>query len=687
MPTEEFDGPAREVTAAATAALPSTDTPVLDPVKQQPDYLPVRWGVIAAITLPLIIINTGWIANSEMKTYVTEVTISSLFMGVTFILFVATLINLAVRRFAGPKAALNQPELMAVYTLLSMSSVVAGVGHFGFFLPFLANPFDPHAAHTDWRSWIYLLPSSIGPRDPAVLRSFFGGHSTFFQAKIMAAWARPLTIWGIFFLVLLWTTLCLASILRRRWEEQEHLPFPIIALPLEMTKEGAPLYANRYLWLGFAIPAFFHTLNSLHSMYPGLPTVPMNSYHDFVQDAGLKTPWSGMGTFFYMLHPAGVGFGYLINTDVSFSLWFFYLLKKIVDVVAVVLGMRTAAVGMTVDADGQFPYYSAQGWGAWILFSLATLWAARKDIGSFVERAFSEGPSQADNRCHEPMSAKLTVFGLLGGFLALCAFIWILGGSWWLPVVFIAIYILIMVTLARIRAETAVLCSELQWLSPQNMISTIVGTSNLSHADMAHMGMLSWFNSDYRAPAMPHELEGIVAQHRTRGRMSPLIAAIMIAAAVAIVAALIWDLQLYYVNGASSGNVNQWRIQMGLQQWTNVQTWIQNPKPANGNMISAVIFGAALTLVLSLFRLRFVGFPFHPAGYAINMTFANDFFWCDMLVAWAIKTLILRYGGMKLYRSSLPFFLGLILGDFVTGSIWSIFGAVFQLSLFRTFAS
>jgi hypothetical protein len=85
--------------------------------------------------------------------------------------------------------------------------------------------------------------------------------------------------------------------------------------------------------------------------------------------------------------------------------------------------------------------------------------------------------------------------------------------------------------------------------------------------------------------------------------------------------------------------------------------------------------------------MRFLGFPFHPAGYALNLTFANDFFWGDMFVAWAIKSLIIRFGGASVYKQALPFFLGLILGDFVTGAAWSIVGTALQLNLFRTFAS
>ena len=39
-----------------------------------------------------------------------------------------------------------------------------------------------------------------------------------------------------------------------------------------------------------------------------------------------------------------------------------------------------------------------------------------------------------------------------------------------------------------------------------------------------------------------------------------------------------------------------------------------------------------------------------------------------------------------MYREALPFFLGLILGDFVIGAAWSIVGTVLHVNLFRTFA-
>lgn len=652
-------------------------------VSPQEQNKPIRRLPLGIITFLLIVLNTGWIANSEMKTGVTEITISTLFIGVTFILFIITLLNLLVRRWFGPRAALNQVEMLLLYSLLSISSVVAGVGHMGFFTPFLTNVFHYASNANGYRAFWHLIPWYVGPRDPAILEGYYAGHSTFFQPQIMAAWAGPLVVWSVFFLTILWTMLCLAAIVRRRWDEEEHLPFPVIVLPLEMTREDAPLYRNKMLWLGFAVPCFFHSLNSLASIYPLVPSMPINTAKDLT--AGLPFPLSGLSPVFGGIHPAGVGFGYLISTDVLFSMWFFYLVRKALNFWGVSENWRDINPGQLGDGAHQFPYTSYQAWGAWLALGVAVIWQGRSYFSGYFRRAFRGDPEGKE--AQEPLSARVAVFGFLAGFLALCAFVWSSGGSLWLPIVFLGIYVLFMLALARMEAETAVLSPYLGWVQPQELISTTVGSVNLAHMDSVHMGMLSWFNNDYRAAAMPHQLQAFVAQKRAGGSMRVLPLALMLAGLVALVSALLWDLQLYYVNGGETGHVNQWRIAEGTMPWDDVQQWIQHPKPPDGIAVVGMAAGAAMTGLLALLRGQFAGFPLSPAAYVLNTSWANDLFWLDMFIAWVFKSLFLRYGGMKFYRLMLPVFLGLILGDFVTGAFWSLVGTFAHLSLFRTFST
>jgi len=42
-----------------------------------------------------------------------------------------------------------------------------------------------------------------------------------------------------------------------------------------------------------------------------------------------------------------------------------------------------------------------------------------------------------------------------------------------------------------------------------------------------------------------------------------------------------------------------------------------------------------------------------------------------MIIAWVVKVIVMRYGGLRLYRQTLPLFYGLILGESVVGCGWT----------------
>ena len=50
-----------------------------------------------------------------------------------------------------------------------------------------------------------------------------------------------------------------------------------------------------------------------------------------------------------------------------------------------------------------------------------------------------------------------------------------------------------------------------------------------------------------------------------------------------------------------------------------------------------------------------------------------------MSSAWLLKLVVLRYGGLRLYRTAVPFFLGLTLGQCVVGSLWSLIGIALDI--------
>ena len=89
-------------------------------------------------------------------------------------------------------------------------------------------------------------------------------------------------------------------------------------------------------------------------------------------------------------------------------------------------------------------------------------------------------------------------------------------------------------------------------------------------------------------------------------------------------------------------------------------------------MLVFFIVGVGVTIFLVIMRTLFWWWPFHPLGYALSASWTLIVFWFPVLVAWAIKKPLMRYGGIKLYGRFRPFFLGMIFGEFGLAVLWTI---------------
>jgi hypothetical protein len=86
--------------------------------------------------------------------------------------------------------------------------------------------------------------------------------------------------------------------------------------------------------------------------------------------------------------------------------------------------------------------------------------------------------------------------------------------------------------------------------------------------------------------------------------------------------------------------------------------------------------GAAVTFVLAALRLRFWWWPLHPVGYLAANVWGTQSWWMPMFVGWLLKTLVIRYGGLRLYQRTLPMAVGAILGDRFLDFLWPLMMAL-----------
>ncbi len=184
---------------------------------------------------------------------------------------------------------------------------------------------------------------------------------------------------------------------------------------------------------------------------------------------------------------------------------------------------------------------------------------------------------------------------------------------------------------------------------------------------------------------MPATVEAMKMAHSTRVRQR-LMTVVLLAAIVAGIAVGFWAcLAVWYKFGAGTAKVEPWRTHMGRVPFDRITGYIRNPMRADVPGVIAMSFGAGVTFLLSLLRSRFVWFPFHPAGYVLANTGTLYWLWCPFFVAWLFKVLIIRYAGIRGYRTALPFFLGLVLGDYIISSLWALAGSVLGIRMYRCF--
>ncbi|MGB9619915.1 MAG: DUF6785 family protein, partial [Armatimonadota bacterium] len=288
------------------------------------------------------------------------------------------------------------------------------------------------------------------------------------------------------------------------------------------------------------------------------------------------------------------------------------------------------------------------------------------------------GPPDGSD-AHEPMSYRVAFWGLVAGMLVFFVFWRQAGMSPGWALVVLAVYLLLSICITRVRAEAG--GQHTVWdLEPKNLFrlfdSRALGPANLAAAAVSH-----WYWRLNRSHMMPSQLEAMKLAQEHKLSMRNLIAPILIALVLATVCGMWSCLHILYREGAVKC--------LGFAWWTGIESydWLGSAVNQGFHAESGrwgAIFGAAgLVVVLTWLRARFTWFPFHPLGYCIGPGLI--WLWLPFLIAWAIKLVILRYGGLRLYRQSLPFFLGLVLGDYVTGALWSLVGVTFNLSTYQIF--
>jgi hypothetical protein len=248
-----------------------------------------------------------------------------------------------------------------------------------------------------------------------------------------------------------------------------------------------------------------------------------------------------------------------------------------------------------------------------------------------------------------------------------------LGATWYLMIIFFAIFFLYSIAIARMRAELGPPAHDLHNLGPDALIHNAVGTHALGNGNIAALTMFFWFNRAYRAHFSAHDMEGFKLAQLNKIVARSIMKAMLVAIVFGSITAIWALLNALYVHGYSGRPAGD---AFSSEAWNKMASWLTFPQKPHIAATMAAFGGLAFSLILGALRMRFTWWLWHPVGYATATAWSMEKLWFCIFIGWMAKALITRYGGARLYREALPFFVGLVMGEFTVGSLWMIFGDI-----------
>ncbi len=576
-----------------------------------------------------------------------------------------------LRRFA-----FSRRELLALYAILLVCAPV--LTHAVVVWMLVKNVAYSYSAqiNTHWQTmFLPHVPIWWAPTDSAAVVDFFEGH-----ARVpWAVWAMPLVAWGSFLVAIFVCSFSAMALLARQWVTNERLAFPFAQMPLELVSAGdrrggeaaARLTATPAFWIGLGISLGINLLSGAAERFPSLPHITTFWYELIPwQRVG---PLAGLGAITICLWPWMIGLAYLIPKDLSFSFWFFSLVRWGLTVAAI-------AAGATPDLPENwyyttFPAPYHQGGGATLALLVWALWIGRRHLTRAARIAAGRG---AGAERQEAATYRWALAGFAGSFAYMSWFFVLSGCRMSFSIALVALMMGYFIMWARLRAENGM--SFLAFPTQiQDLVHLPFGTQVFRVPELITLTTMRWaYSPGFSASSEVFagtSLEALKIADAARLNRRRLALAIAGAFLVSVIAGM-WIFMVGVYHYGWFGLVVSRGGWLGPQSIADGGRIVNHLTGAevlhpNGDALLAIGIGAAVTIVLGLLRLHFWWWPFHPVGYLAANSWGFHWWALPFFIGWGLKAVTIRYGGLRLYRALVPIAVGLIAGDLANMGVWA----------------
>lgn len=633
--------------------------------------LTLRVVVLASVWL-ILLARINWVGLSDLVPSI-DSSLAPSPAGIAIMLLPMVLNVIAIRLFANKaekRKWFSEREIILLYSMVMTGGVVVSYRVIWFLIQLVGLPtnvvYDPGL----WKPYMERISQLVLVENLQAVMGFWMGNA----AVPWAEWLVPLIIWALFWFVLLFMIMCTVSLVYTQWADRERLNFPLVTPVVALVgiskselaiDEKVPFWKNRLTWLGILVPVGFYGLRLLSNYFPVIPTfsgiilTPANL-------VGAEGPVAQATHIHVSLRewrfdPLQWGIAYLIDLEMSFSIWFISLVFYIWRIF--------------VAATGHISYYQSTrydpvslGLGASVGIALTALWVSRYHLRDMIRKAFGNNSIDDSN---EPLPAKVAFWGLVVSYILLVIFtVVFLRTGIITALVYFIIFLLTTLATARFRAQAGIPLLNATgdyWFSRSIFLAVkgnkefAIQSTGIMHYGPLEYGAVNMVGANIMESYKFSDVAGINKKEAS--------IALYIALVIAVIAMLIVGVITSYGIGAS--NYGTVTANAGtLAHHSNMTTSLPKEGTEHALAVSRWIWylvGSGGVFILSFLRSQFVWWPVHPLGLLLG---THHFVWglswhWSIFSVWVIKVIIRRVGGFEIEKTIRPFFVAMVVGSAV----------------------
>lgn len=520
-------------------------------------------------------------------------------------------------------------------------------------------------------------------------------HFGFIQGKVSPsdipydAWIGPILHWLPLLLLLTLSLIALTFIVHRQWTVHEQLRYPLASvmdavIHQDDKRPGGTLFRNRLFWFSCLFVFGFHLWRYLNGWFPGqMPKLSAEYVLEWSRLFPIMGGDRSNATFFVVhwmpISFAIIGIAYFVPADVSLSMGLTAPLGTLLGIqYYVATGNPVSSTGLEVIRSGGF-----------IAFAIILVYTGRAYYFPVLAKAVMPWRKKGG----DPAAVWAARVFLLG-YALLILVLTTMGVELLVAWVVVTLALLIFLVVTRLVCETGLPSFAPAWSLPGLMTGLFgagaVGAAPLVFITLLGRTIISADSTNLFMPYMATSLKVLDDNHVNLARFA---FAAKIAIILTLVAGFTAVLYFSYTNGEGNLAKNErGYLSKAVYEVLNLKDTgqLEAAETAHGlgklkllrpdaGSIRLVVVGMLAVLATYFLRFRFAKWPLHPLFFVVLGSQAGRFTWFCFLLGWAIKSLVVKFGGGRGYRNLKPLFIGLIVGEIMILGLTFVVGTLYHI--------